>query len=312
MEEFLGKEFDAENNIHFIGDSNLQIILTKNDNIIVNKKYIVNSSSYHLEETIYKNVNSLLFYGNVNNDMEKKVFDINLVRLKNKNDTFEYIGLKKGNQVMKIIPFLYKNFFIRNDCILAFHENLLLINPPKEIMNIMSYEKLIFMLRKITFQSYQKGNVYAESKDFYYCKKKENKDLNLNINNTNNLISDLSLMKEFIYFSSSSNNMLMEKRLGNNEHIIICSSCLLLFEDSVRFNFIENKKYISSEFFIEITGPGLIVYELFNESKILTEGHSQNINTLQKLRLLSLILSISIVLIHVLFFFQKVPKELYK
>ena len=168
------------------------------------------------------------------------------------------------------------------------------------------------MLRKITFQSYKKWNVYAESKDFYYCKKKENKNLNLNINNTNNIISDLSLMKEFIYFSSSSNNMLMEKRLGNNEHIIISSSCLLLFEDTVHFNFIENKKYISSDFFIEITGPGLIVYELFNESKILTEGHSQNINTLQKLRLLSLILSISIVLIHVLFFFQKVPKELYK
>ena len=36
MEEFLGKEFDVDNNIHFIGDSNLQIILTKNVNIIVN------------------------------------------------------------------------------------------------------------------------------------------------------------------------------------------------------------------------------------------------------------------------------------
>ncbi len=310
MEEFLGKEFDSENNIHYIGDSNLQIILTKNDNIIVNKKYIVNSSSYHLEETIYKNVNSLLFYGNVNNDMEKKVFDSNLVRLKNKNDSFEYIGLKKGNQIMKIIPFLYKNFFIRNDCILAFHENLLLINPPKEIMNIISYDKLIFMLKKITFQSYQKGNVYAESKDFYYCKKKDNKDLNPNINNTNNLISDLSLMKEFIYFSSSSNNMLMEKRLGNNEHIIICSSCLLLFEDSVRFNFIENKKYISSEFFIEITGPGLIVYELFNESKILTEGHSQNINTLKKIEIIIFNFINYYCISSCIIFFPKDPKRI--
>ena len=86
MEEFLGKEFDSENNIHLIGNSNLQIVLTKNDNIIVNKKFIVNSSSNHLEEVIYKNVNSLLYYDNEKNEMEKKVYDLNLVKLKKKGN----------------------------------------------------------------------------------------------------------------------------------------------------------------------------------------------------------------------------------
>ena len=171
MEEFLGKEFDSENNIHLIGNSNLQIVLTKNDNIIVNKKFIVNSSSNHLDEVIYKNVNSLLYYDNEKNEMEKKVYDLNLVKLKNKNDNYEYIGLKKGNQIMKIITFLHSNFLIRNDCILAFHENILLITPPKEILLNLSYEKLLFMLKKIQFISYQNGNLFSETKDFYYLKK---------------------------------------------------------------------------------------------------------------------------------------------
>ena len=303
MEEFLGKEFDSENNIHLIGNSNLQIVLTKNDNIIVNKKFIVNSSSNHLDEVIYKNVNSLLYYDNEKNEMEKKVYDLNLVKLKNKNDNYEYIGLKKGNQIMKIIPFLHSNFLIRNDCILAFHENILLITPPKEILLNLSYEKLLFMLKKIQFISYQNGNLFSEQKDFYYLKKKENKKLN-----ENNLKNDLSLMKEFIYLSSSSNNILMEKRLGKDEHIIISSSCLLLFEDTIHFNNLEgNKKYVSQDFFIDVIGPGLIVYELFSENKIMTEGHSQNLETLKKWKIISLIISVLIILFHLAFFFHK-PK----
>ena len=53
----------------------------------------------------------------------KKIESESFVRLKNKENNIEYIGLSKGGKIMKISPVLYSNLYIKLDNILAFNES---------------------------------------------------------------------------------------------------------------------------------------------------------------------------------------------
>ena len=105
-------DFESLNKIMIIGKESqiVHIILKKNEKINVNKSFITYASSENLDEISYKNVDSLIRPTiNVANSEQplKKVENEFIVRLKNKENNIEYIGLSKGGKIMKISPVLY-------------------------------------------------------------------------------------------------------------------------------------------------------------------------------------------------------------
>ena len=123
---------DSLNKITLIGKESqiVHIILKKNEKININKSYISYASSENLDEIIYKNVDSLIRPTfNVSNSEQplKKIDNEAFVRLKNKENNIEYIGLSKGGKIMKISPILYTNLYIKLDNILAFNESIELL-----------------------------------------------------------------------------------------------------------------------------------------------------------------------------------------
>ena len=250
MENFISSSFEFPS-INVIGDGiqSLQVVLKKNESLIINSQYLSYVSSMNLQETQYNKINNL-----IPNSNDNKANNTNYIRLKNINNTIEYIGLSHLGKIIKINPLLYKDLMIREDCILCFNESLNLINDNeinKKIKeNITGFS--IIDLNNI------KRNYYLLNRKIQ--KKNEVDKLLLDIN---------SLMKDFLYISS--NKTLIEKRLGVNEQIIIMKNQLIAFENTITFSKIiksqENKTtYFNCDNDIICDGPGLLIYEL-NERK---------------------------------------------
>jgi len=250
MENFISSSFEFPN-INVIGDGiqSLQIVLKKNESLIINSQYLSYVSSMNLQETQYNKINNL-----IPNSNDNKANNTNYIRLKNINNTIEYIGLSHLGKIIKINPLLYKDLMIREDCILCFNESLNLINDNEINKKI-----------KENINDFSIIDIKNLKRNYYLLNRKIQKK-----NELDNLVLDInSLMKDFLYISSNKN--LIEKRLGVNEQIIIMKNQLIAFENSITFSKIiksqENKStYVNYEIDLICDGPGLLIYEL-NERK---------------------------------------------
>ena len=237
--------------INVIGNEvqSLQIVLKNNESLIINSHYLSYVSSMNLQETQYNKINNL-----ISNSNNYKANNTNYIRLKNINNTIEYIGLSHLGKIIKINPLLYKDLIIREDCILCFSESLNLINDNEINKKI-----------KENINGFSIIDLNNIKKNYYLLNRKITKK-----NEIDNLILDInSLMKDFLYISSNKN--LIEKRLGVNEQIIIMKNQLIAFENTITFSKIiksqENQTtYLNLDTDLICDGPGLLIYEL-NERK---------------------------------------------
>ena len=268
-------DIDILNKINIIGNDSqiIHIILKKNEKINVNKSYIAYASSENLDEIIYKNVDSLIRTTIDSSDLEpplKKIDNESFVRLKNKQNNIEYVGLSKGGKIMKITPILYSNLYIRSDNILAFNESIELLKD-YEIDN-----KLNKLIKR---PNYQYG--FREMVDSFLFNKNEyclvkSKLISNSFKNpdTISLLNVSSYLGDFVYISGK--NTLIEKRLGANESMIIVGNSLVAFEQSITFSNItkteSNNKYVNNINDIIVEGPGLIIFEL-SERKMPINHH---------------------------------------
>ena len=240
-------DLEVANTIRIIGTESqtINIVLKKNEKINVNKNYILYASSENLDEIVYKNVDSLIrqsTHVSFKDEALKKVENESIVRLKNKENNIEYIGLSRGGKIMKISPILYSNIYIRFENILAFNDGTELLKD-KEIE-----QKLNKLIPRNNFQFGFKDliEMYLFNKsDFCLVKSK------LNTNDLENLslLNLSSYLNDFVYISGKRN--LIEKRLGESETMIIMANSLIAFEHTVTFNTIrkvnnnKNNKYVN-------------------------------------------------------------------
>ena len=250
-------DVDSLNKIVLIGKESqiVHIILKKNDKINVNKNFITYASSENLDEIVYKNVDSLIRPTiNVSNSEQplKKVDNESLVRLKNKENNIEYVGLSKGGKIMKISPVLYNNLYVKLDNILAFNESIQLLKDNEvdnKFSKLMQRPNLQFGFRELV-------DTYLFNKnEFCLVKSKLDGIFILNVS---------SYLDDFMFISGKSN--LIEKRLGENESMIIMGNSLVAFEQSITFSNISksntNNKYVNNINDIIVEGPGLIIFEV--------------------------------------------------
>ena len=250
-------DVDSLNKIVLIGKESqiVHIILKKNDKINVNKNFITYASSENLDEIVYKNVDSLIRPTiNVANSEQplKKVDNESLVRLKNKENNIEYVGLSKGGKIMKISPVLYNNLYVKLDNILAFNESIQLLKDNEvdnKFSKLMQRPNLQFGFRELV-------DTYLFNKN-EFCLVKSKLD-GISILNVSSYLDD------FMFISGKSN--LIEKRLGENESMIIMGNSLVAFEQSITFSNISksntNNKYVNNINDIIVEGPGLIIFEV--------------------------------------------------
>ena len=253
MESVLSSSFELPN-ISIIGNEIqvLQIILKYYESLVVNSHYISYASSTQLEGTQYDKINNL-----ISNSNESKAKNENYIRLKNKNNNIEYIGLSHLGKIIKINPILYNNLIVREDCVLCFNEtlNLLEDNEVNKKINTYINNRTILDITNINYR-------------YYLVNRKITKGTEID----NFLIDINSIIKDFLYISSGNN--MIEKRLGGNEQIIIMKSHLIAFEKTVTFSKIiknDDKKltYINTENEIICEGPGLIIFELGEKKQTL-------------------------------------------
>ena len=250
-------KIDSLNKIVLIGKESqiIHIILKKNEKININKSYITYASSENLDEITYKNVDSLIRpIINVPNSNKplKKVDNESFVRLKNKENNIEYIGLSKGGKIMKISPILYSHLYVKLDNILAFNESIEILKD-NEINNklnkLIQRPNIQFGLKELV------DNYLFNRSEFCLVKSKLEGLSILNVG---------SYLNDFIYISGKSN--LIEKRLGVNESMILMGNSLVAFENSITFSNISktnaNNKYVNNINDIIIEGPGLIIFEV--------------------------------------------------
>ena len=260
-------DYDLTSSVKIIGTGSqtIHIILKKNEKININKNYILYASSEDLDEIIYKNVDSLIRQ-NINTPIKdqtlKKVENDFIVRLKNKENNIEYVGLSKGGKIMKITPLLYNDLYVKIDNILAFNDG---IEVFKDIDIDSKMNRLI-----------QRNNLQYGFKDLLeqyllnkteYCLVKTKLSTNSQIPKDIDSISLLNIssyINDFIYISGK--NTLIEKRLGENETMVLMSNSLVAFEQSVTFSNVKktdkNNKYVNNLNDIIAEGPGLIIFEL--------------------------------------------------
>ena len=260
-------DYDLTSPVKIIGTGSqtIHIILKKNEKININKNCILYASSEDLDEIIYKNVDSLIRQS-INTYYKdktlKKVENDFIVRLKNKENNIEYVGLSKGGKIMKITPLLYNDLYVKIDYILAFNDGIEIFKD-KDIDSKMN--KLI-----------QRNNLQYGFKDLLeqyllnqaeYCLVKTKLSTNSQIPKDIDSISLLNIssyINDFIYISGK--NTLIEKRLGENETMVLMSNSLVAFEQSVTFSNVKkadkNNKYVNNLNDIIAEGPGLIIFEL--------------------------------------------------
>ena len=258
-------DYEISNTIKIIGNDSqtIHIILKKNEKININKNYILYASSEDLNEIIYKNVDSLIRQTSYLRDQQlKKIENECIVRLKNKENNIEYIGLSRGGKIMKITPLLYTNLFVKIENILAFNDGVELLKD-KDID-----QKMNKLIQRNNFQYGFKDliEMYLSNKS-EYCLVQSKLSHNSHIPKDPKSLSLLNIssyINDFVYISGKKN--LIEKRLGENENMIIMSNSLIAFEQSVTFNNIrkteKNNKYVNNLNDIIVEGPGLIIFEL--------------------------------------------------
>ena len=250
---------DSLNKIVLLGKESqiMHIILKKNEKININKSYIIYASSENLDEISYKNVDSLIRPTiRVSNSEQplKKIENESFVRLKNKENNIEYIGLSKGGKIMKIAPVLYTSLYVKLENILAFNDGIQLLKD-KEIdakfNKLMQKPNLQFGVRELV-------DTYLFSKNEYGLVKSKLEGFKVS-----------SYIDDFMYISGKST--LIEKRLGENESMIIMGNSLIAFEQSITFSNLTksntNNRYVNNINDIIVEGPGLIIFEV-SERKI--------------------------------------------
>jgi len=275
-------DLDVFNTINITGSDSqtIHITLKRNEKINVNKNYISYSSSDNLDEIIYSKIDSL-FHQNysrsifslrndIDNNKLKKISNRSIIRLKNKNNNIEYLGLSKGGKIMKITPILYNNLYIKIENILAFNDGVELLSDGE-------------MVQKINGLN-QQNNGISDMIDFFlfnrseFCLIRSKLKINKNsfVNEEKLSLLDLSsYVNDFVYISGYRN--LMEKRLGENESMVLMSKSIVAFEQSITFSHIKsdnknNNKYVNSLNDIIVEGPGLIIFELTERRMILSKN----------------------------------------
>ena len=260
-------DYDLTSTIKIIGieSQTIHIILKKNEKININKNYILYASSEDLDEIIYKNVDSLIRRNTEISSKDqplKKVENESIVRLKNKENNIEYIGLSKGGKIFKISPILYSNLYVKLENILAFNDGIELLKD----------KDIDFKMNKLI----QRNNIQFGLKDLMemylfnkseYCLIKSKLSSNSQIPKDPESLSLLNIssyINDFVYISGKNN--LIEKRLGENETMVIMANGLIAFEQSITFNNVrkteKNNKYVNSLNDVIVEGPGLIIFEL--------------------------------------------------
>ena len=280
-------DLDIFNTINITGSDSqtIHIILKRNEKINVNKNYISYSSSDNLDEIIYSKVDSLFRQNysrsifslrndtDTDNNKLKKVSNESIIRLKNKNNNIEYLGLSKGGKIMKITPILYNNLYIKIENILAFNDGV-------ELLSDMEMEQKINGLN-------QQNNVVSDMIDSFlfnrseYCLVRSKLKINKNsfVNEEKlSLLNLSSYVNDFVYISGYRN--LMEKRLGENESMVLMSRSIVAFEQTITFSHIKsdnkiNNKYVNSLNDIIAEGPGLIIFELTERRMILSKNNNK-------------------------------------
>ena len=260
-------DYDVVNSIKIIGTESqiIHIILKRNEKININKKFVLYASSEDLDEIIYKNVDSLIRQNthiSYKDEPLKKVENESIVRLKNKENNIEYIGLSKGGKIMKITPILYNNIFVKSENILAFNDGIELLKDKDVDLRI---SKLI-QRNNIQFGFRDLIETYLfNTSDFCLVKSKLNSNSQIPKDPESlSLLNISSYINDFAFISGKKN--LIEKRLGENETMTIMANSLVAFEQSVTFNNIrkteKNNKYVNNLNDILVEGPGLIIFEL--------------------------------------------------
>ena len=280
-------DLDIFNTINITGSDSqtIHIILKRNEKINVNKNYISYSSSDNLDEIIYSKLDSLFRQNysrsifslrndtDTDNNKLKKVSNESIIRLKNKNNNIEYLGLSKGGKIMKITPILYNNLYIKIENILAFNDGV-------ELLSDMEMEQKINGLN-------QQNNVVSDMIDSFlfnrseYCLVRSKLKINKNsfVNEEKlSLLNLSSYVNDFVYISGYRN--LMEKRLGENESMVLMSRSIVAFEQTITFSHIKsdnkiNNKYVNSLNDIIVEGPGLIIFELTERRIILSKNNNK-------------------------------------
>jgi len=265
-------DLDISNTINIIGEDSqtIHIILKRNEKININKNYILYASSDNLDEITYKNVGSLIrhntstpLFSFTKDNSLKRVESDSIVRLKNKENNIEYIGLSKGGKIMKITPLLYNNLFIRVENILAFNDGMEILKDSE------MDQKMNKLMQKNNFQIGLRDlvDMYLFNKSEYCLAKSKLNSNSFSFTDSESLslINLSSYINDFIYISGRRN--LIEKRLGENESMVLMASSLIAFEQTVSFNNIKrdinnNNKYVNSLNDIVVEGPGLIIFEL--------------------------------------------------
>ena len=250
----------------------IHIILHKNDKININKNYLISASSEELTENLYKNVDYIIIPSskrNINKDLER-VNHPAIVNLKNQNGNNEYITLSNGGKIMKIMPSLYNDLYIRLDCLLAFNNGIELYTDKKidkEINRLFPYN--FFALNRRAFLNRKDlliNNHFESKRKFCLIKTKLNNEIEEN--NFNNLANSFlydknNLVNDMVFISGKKN--LFEKRLGEGETMVLLGQSLIAFEGSISFRTIKSKnmnfKYVNELNDIIIDGPGLIIFE---------------------------------------------------
>ena len=265
-------DLDISNTINIIGEDSqtIHIILKRNEKININKNYILYASSDNLDEITYKNVGSLIRYNTstsifslTKDNSLKRVESDSIVRLKNKENNIEYIGLSKGGKIMKITPLLYNNLFIRVENILAFNDGMEILKDSE------MDQKMNKLIQKNNFQFGLRDliDMYLFNKSEYCLAKSKLNSNSFSFTDTESLslINLSSYINDFVYISGRRN--LIEKRLGENESMVLMASSLIAFEQTVSLNNIKrdvnnNNKYVNNLNDIIVEGPGLIIFEL--------------------------------------------------
>ena len=249
----------------------IHIILHKNDKININKNYLISASSEELNENLYKNVDYIIIPDSkriLNKDLEK-VNNPAIVNLKNSNGNNEYITLSNGGKIMKIIPSLYNNLYIRLDCLLAFNNGIELYTDKKvdkEINKLFPNNFLALNRRTFLNRNNPFINNFETKRKFCLIKTKLNNEIKEN--NFNNLANSFlydknNSVNDMVFISGKKN--LFEKRLGEGETMVLLGQSLVAFEGSISFRTIKSKnmdfKYVNELNDIIIDGPGLIIFE---------------------------------------------------
>ena len=183
MENVLNN-LEINNNYTIIGDKDqvLQILLKKNESVICKKNILYYLSSDEMESIEYHKVNTITQEKERPGVLYK---NSNLVRLKNIKNAFEYIGLLNGGKVMKVIPLLYKDLFIRYDSLIAFSDSI-------ELYDIKDVTNSVYRFK------HNDNFINADNKFLLLHSKKS-----LELDKFS--VADYHYLKDYVFLSSESN-----------------------------------------------------------------------------------------------------------